>query len=75
MGRIGRGLWIATPFLLLAAGFYALVSSPWPSIWRLMLKGEHVRVACTWSTVGLAALAFACIASAVGVSLTIRRRR
>ena len=70
--RLGRWALIAAPFVLLALGFGALVSSPWPAIWRLMLQGRHVVVAHTWRTVGLGGLALACFAAALVVSFNIR---
>ena len=63
--RVRRGLLIAAPFALLALGFFALVASPWPRIWRLMLKGDRVVVAYTWSTVALLVVAAACFAGAL----------
>ena len=68
-----RWLLIATPFALIALGGWCLVRSPWPSIWRLMLQGQHVLVAYTWSTVGLPAVTVACFAAAVVISLKIKR--
>ncbi|WP_174301770.1 hypothetical protein [Caulobacter sp. S45] len=64
---------IAAPFGLIALGGWCLVRSPWPSIWRLMLQGRHVLVAHTWSTVGLPVAAAASFASAIVISLQIRR--
>ncbi len=66
---------IATPFVLLGVGFWALVASPWPTIWHLMLKGQRVTVARTWATVGLPALSMACFAAAIAISVTIRTER
>ena len=74
-GRTGRRVWVASPFVLLALGGYALWRSPWPEIWRLMQKGAHVVVAYTWSTVGLPAFSLTCFAAAIVISLTIRRPR
>lgn len=68
-----RGLTIAAPFVLIAVGAWCLVRSPWPSIWRLMLQGQHVLVAYTWSTVGLLATTIACFAAAIAISLQIKR--
>ena len=75
VGKLARSAWIATPFALLAVGGYALWRSPWPSIWRLMEKGDQVRIAYTWYTVGLPGLSAACFAAAVAISLTIRQRQ
>ena len=72
--RLARGAWIAAPFVLLVIGGYALWRSPWPTIWRLMEKGDRVLIAYTWSTVGLPVLSAACFIAAVAISLTIRRR-
>ena len=73
--RVLRGLLIATPFALLAVGFWALVASPWPRIWRLMLNGNRVVVAYTWSTLVLLVLATACFAGALAISFNIKRER
>ena len=62
------------PFVLLAVGFWALVSSPWPAIWRLMLQGHHVVVAFTWQTAGLGGLALAGFLGALVVSFNIRSK-
>ncbi len=71
---IRRGLLIALPFVLLGFGFWRLVRSPWPAIWRLMLKGAHVKVVPGWSTYGELGLVVACFAVALIVSFNIRRR-
>ncbi len=65
---------IAAPFVLIAAGGWCLVRSPWPTIWRLMLQHRHVLVAYTWSTVGLPTAAVLCFAAAIAISLQIKRR-
>ena len=70
--RLQRWALILTPFVLLAIGFGLLLSSPWPSIWRLMLQGQHVVVAHTWQTVGPGGLALACFGGALVVSFNIR---
>ncbi len=69
-----RWLLIAAPFVLIAIGGWCLVRSPWPAIWRLMLKGDHVLIAYTWSTVGLLAASLLCFAAAIALSLQIKRR-
>ncbi len=68
-----QGLRVASPFLLLALGFWALIRSPWPTIWRLMLKGEHVVVVPTWPTLGLPAVTIVCFGAAIVISLGIKR--
>ena len=73
--RAARILLIAAPFLLLALGTWALVSSPWPEILGLMAKGRHVFVVQTWKTVGLGVVAAAAYLGALALSYTIRSER
>ena len=65
---------VAAPFLLLGAGTWCFLRSPWVTIWRLMETGARVRIAYTWSTVGLPMIALACFAFAIAISLTVKRR-
>jgi hypothetical protein len=69
-----RALLIATPFVLLGIGFWRLMVSPWPAIWRLALKGQHVWVRPGWATYGELGLVIACFAAALAISFSIRRR-
>ncbi len=71
--RLSRLLLAASPFMLIALGGWCLVRSPWPAIWRLMLKGEHVQVVYTWTTVGLPAVTTVCFALAIVISINIKR--
>ena len=71
--RLKRLLITASPFLLIALGGWCLVRSPWPAIWRLMLKGEHVQVAYTWTNVGLPVVTAVCFVLAVVISINIKR--
>jgi hypothetical protein len=73
--RLARWVLIATPFLLLAVGTWALVNSPWPTVLGLMLRGQHIFVPQTWRTVGLGGLAAVCFVGALAVSFTIKRER
>ena len=68
-----RLLLVASPFLLISLGGWCLITSPWPAIWRLMLKGDHVQVAYTWTTVGLPAVTLACFVLAIAISIGIKR--
>ena len=72
-GRRLRRLKIVSPFVLLALGAWCLVSSPWPSIWRLMLRHQQVIVAYTWTTVGLPIAALVCFSGAIVISLGYKR--
>ncbi len=69
-----RRLLVAAPFALLAIGFAALVMSPWPTIFGLMMHGQHVVVAQTWLTTGQLAVAIVCFLGALAVSFNIKRR-
>ena len=71
--RLARLAHIAAPFALLALGTWALVASPWPVIFGLMLRGQHVTPALNGSTVGLGSIAAVCFVAALVVSYTIRR--
>ena len=71
--RLSRLAHIASPFGLLALGTWALLASPWPVIFGLMLRGQHVTPALNGSTVGLGAVAAVCFLAALAVSYTIRR--
>jgi hypothetical protein len=73
--RLARLLLIATPFVLLAVGTWALTASPWPAIWGLTLKGRHVFVPYNWSSVGLGAIALGCYLAALVISFNIKRER
>ncbi len=73
--RALRWLLIATPFVLLGLGFWALLASPWPRIWHLMLTGERVVVAYTLTTVGLPAVSAACFVAAIAISINIKTAR
>ena len=64
---------LAAPFLLLELGAWALFSSPWPTIWGLMLHGRHVTAARNWSTIGLGTAAAACFTAALALSYTMKR--
>ena len=71
--RLARLVHIAAPFALLALGTWALVASPWPVIFGLMLRGQHVTPALNRFTVGLGSIAAVCFVAALVVSYTIRR--
>ena len=71
--RLSRLAHIAAPFGLLAMGTWALVTSPWPVILGLVLRGQHVLPARNWSTMGLGTVAAVCFVAALVVSYTIRR--
>lgn len=73
--RLARLGLIATPFVLLAIGTWALVTSPWPTVLGLMLKGRHVFVPWTWSSVGRGGTAAACFLAALVISFNIRSER
>ena len=76
VSRAGRGLLIATPFVLLGLGTWLLVLSPWPSILRLVLRGQHLyAVRPTWTTLGLPLATVACWAGAIWLSLALSPRR
>ena len=72
--RLARWAWVATPFLLLALGSWALLRSPWPAVLGLTLKGRHVFVPLNGSSLGLGLLALASFVAALVISYTIRRR-
>ena len=73
--RLARWALIATPFLLLALGTWALVSSPWPTVLGLMLRGRRVYVAGGWRTAGLGLAAAASYLGALAISYNIRAVR
>ncbi len=70
VSRIGR---IALPFVLLFVGAAAFYVSPWPAILRSALGGAHIHVFAHWETVGLPAIAAACWAAAIWLSLQVKR--
>ena len=74
-GRLARLALIATPFVLLALGAWALLVSPWPTILGLTLRGQHVVVAYGWPTVGLGTTAALCFVAALVISFNIRAER
>jgi hypothetical protein len=66
---------IATPFLLLAVGAWALYCSSLPAILRLMLRGQRMGpVAMTWTTAGLPLVTVATWGAAIWISLLIKPR-
>ena len=73
--QLGRRLLVLAPFALIAIGGWALATSPWPQILKLVLHGSHVSfVRPTWSSVGLPAVTVVSWGLAIWLSLVIGPR-